>query len=128
MLLTVLILFILFIALYSGAKRGLILQLVMTVGYLFSFWFALRYYESLRGTLELIVPYPHASLSDTFALFSQEAGLHLDNVFYNGVSFLAILAIGWLATRLVGGLLNFVTEFPIIKQVNTVGGAALNFI
>lgn len=128
MLLTLGILLIFGIALYSGAKRGLILQLIMTVGYVLSFWFALRYYQQLREPLEMIVPYPHASLSDTFVLFSREAGLQLDRVFYNGVAFVFILAIGWLLTRLLGGLFGFVTELPLLKQVNMAGGAVLNFI
>ena len=128
MLLTLGIMFILFIAAYSGAKRGLVLQLVMTIGYLLSFLVAMRNYTKIRGILELVVPYLHASLSDTFVLFPQEAGLHLDRVFYNGVSFIAILAVGWLLTRLLGGLLHFVTELPLLKQANIIGGAALNFI
>ena len=128
MLLTIGILLILGVALYSGAKRGLILQLILTIGYLLSFWFALRYYQQLRGPLEMVVPYPHASLSDSFVLFSREAGLQLDNVFYNGVSFVLILSLGWFATRLVGGLLEFVSQLPLLKQVNMAGGAVLNFV
>lgn len=127
MLLTIGILLTLGIAAYSGAKRGLILQLVMTIGYLLSFLFALRNYEKIRGMLELVVPYPHAALSDNFVLFPPESVLHLDRVFYNGTAFLAILLVGWLLTRLAGGLLSFVTEIPILKQANIAGGAVLNF-
>src|SRR5690625_3151966 len=128
MLLTLGILLILLIAIYSGAKRGLVLQLVMTIGYLLSFWFALNFYDRLRESLELIVPYPPASLSDTFVVFPEEMSLQLDDVYYNGVAFILILALGWLITRIVGGLLNFVTRLPLLKQVNTIGGAVLNFL
>ena len=128
MLLTLGIIFILLVAIYSGAKRGLILQLVMTVGYMFSFWFALNYYEAIREPLEMIVPYPPVSLSDTFILFTPEMSMALDTVYYNGIAFLAILAIGWIITRLLGGLLQFVAELPLLKQANVIGGAILNFI
>jgi len=128
MLLTLIIVFLFFIALYSGAKRGLVLQLVLTIGYLAAFWLALEYHEVLREYLELIVPYPSASLDNNFVFYSQELGLKLDQAFYNGVSFLVILFGGWLVTRFVGGLLSFLTEIPVLKQLNAIGGAILSFV
>lgn len=128
MLLNIIIIVLLFIALYSGAKRGLMLQLVLTIGYLAAFWFALEYYGQLTDYLELIVPYPSASLDNQFLLYSQEIGLSLDQAFYNGVSFLLILFVGWLLTRFIGGLFGFLTEIPIVKQLNAIGGAVLSFL
>ncbi len=128
MILTLAIVFILGIALYSGAKRGLLLQLVLTIGYVLSFWFALRYYQQLRGPIEMSIPYPHASLTDQFVLFSREAGLQLDHVFYNGTSFVLLLLIGWAVTRLIGGLIGFVSQIPVLRSLNQIGGAVLNVV
>lgn len=128
MLLTIIIVFLLLIALYSGAKRGLMLQLVMTIGYLAAFWLALQYSDVIKEYIELIVPYPSASMDNQFVFYNQELGLKLDEAFYNGASFLIILFVGWLLTRFVGGLLNFLTNIPILKQVNAIGGAVLSFL
>ncbi len=119
------IIFILFIGMYSGARRGLVLQLILTVGYALSYYFASQYYLKAADHLKLLVPYPQASLNDTFVYYDQAIALHLDDAFYNGISFLLLLGIGWLLTRFVGGLLNGVTALPIIKQVNKLGGAVL---
>jgi len=128
MLMTVLIIVVLAIGAYSGARRGLILQFVLTVGYFVSYLLASQYYQILGPHLELIVPYPSASESSQFVFYDQALAFNLDGAFYNGVAFIIILFIGWLITRFIGGLLNVVTVIPVIKQLNTLGGALLNFI
>ncbi len=45
MLMTVLIIVVLAIGAYSGARRGLILQFVLTVGYFVSYLLASQYYK-----------------------------------------------------------------------------------
>lgn len=127
MLMTILIVVILAIGAYGGARRGLILQFVLTVGYFVSYLLASKYHQALGSHLELIVPYPSASESSQFVFYDQALGFNLDGAFYNGVAFLIILFVGWLVTRFIGGLLNVVTFIPVIKQLNAIGGAVLNF-
>lgn len=128
MLMTILIVMILAIGAYGGARRGLILQFVLTAGYFVSYLVASNYYQTLGSHLELIVPYPSASESSQFVFYDQALGFNLDGAFYNGVAFMIILFVGWLITRFIGGLLNFVTIIPVIKQLNALGGAILNFL
>ncbi|SDQ47057.1 Uncharacterized membrane protein, required for colicin V production [Carnobacterium viridans] len=128
MLMTVLIVLILAMGAYSGARRGLVLQFVFTIGYFVSYLLARNYYQLLGSHLELIVPYPSATESSQFVFYDQALGFNLDGAFYNGVAFITILFVGWLITRFVGGLLNAVTLIPVIKQLNTLGGALLNVI
>lgn len=130
MLLTLIILVLLLLSLYSGFKRGLILQLVLTIGYAISFYFALEYYHQISDLVEMMVPYPSPGSSETspFVLYGKEFIFNLDQGFYNGVAFIGILFIGWIITRFVGGLLNFLTEIPVLKQVNAIGGAIVGFI
>lgn len=130
MLLTLIILVLLLLSLYSGFKRGLILQLVLTIGYAISFYFALEYYQQISDLVEMMVPYPSPGSSEAspFVLYGQEFIFNLDQGFYNGVAFIGILFIGWIITRFVGGLLNFLTEIPVLKQVNAIGGAIVGFI
>ena len=128
MLFNGLILFILFIALYSGARRGLILQLILTIGYAVSFWFALNYYQFVSEYVEMIVPYPTPGSSSTnpFVLYGMDLLFQLDGAFYRGLSFILILFAGWLATRLIGGLINFLADLPVIRVVNAIGGAIVS--
>ncbi|WP_211221926.1 CvpA family protein [Lacticigenium naphthae] len=128
MILTLAIILILFIGTYSALQRGLILQLVLTIGYTISFYLAVNYYNQLSEPLEMMIPYPTAPMNYEFVFFDQSLIFGLDQAFYNGMAFLIILLIGWFATRIIGGLLNFVTEIPILKQINQVGGAVLGFV
>ncbi|SJN18089.1 Possible colicin V production protein [Marinilactibacillus psychrotolerans 42ea] len=130
MLLSLIILLLLLLSLYSGFKKGLILQLVLTIGYAISFYFALEYYQEVSNLVEMMVPYPSpvSSNSNPFVLYGQEFIFNLDQGFYNGVAFIGILVLGWIVTRFIGGLLNFLTEIPVVKQINGIGGAIVGFI
>lgn len=130
MLLSLIILLLLLLSLYSGFKRGLILQLVLTIGYAISFYFALEYYQEVSNLVEMMVPYPSpvSSNSNPFVLYGHEFIFNLDQGFYNGVAFIGILVLGWIVTRFIGGLLNFLTEIPVVKQINGIGGAIVGFI
>ena len=128
MVMTLARLIILALGAYGGARRGLVLQLVMTTGYFVSYIAASQYYKELGRHLNLLIPYPAASEGTQLAFYNQTIVFSLDQAFYNGVAFLLILFIGWLLTRFVGGLLNSLTYIPVLKQVNTLGGALLAFI
>lgn len=125
MLMTLGIVLFLLIGIYSGYRRGLVLQLILTLGFVISYYFAGKYFLELSEYLQLMIPYPTASLNDSFVFYSDTIGLRLDEAFYNGISFLGILFIGWLLTRLLGGLAQGVRYLPLIKQVNSIGGAVL---
>lgn len=122
------IVFFLLIGIYSGYRRGLLLQLILTLGYAISYYFAGKYFLELSEYLQLIVPYPTASLNDSFVFYSDTLGLQLDEAFYHGVSFLVILFTGWLITRIIGGLAQGVKYLPLVKQANSIGGAILSGI
>lgn len=122
------IIIILVINFYGGARRGLVLQIVMTGGYLLSYIVARLYYLKLGAHLELFIPYPSATENSQFAFFDHALGLELDKAFYNAVAFMLILFIGWLVTRFIGRLLNSLTFFPIIKQANYLGGGILSVL
>lgn len=130
MLLTLIIIILLLISLYSGFRRGLVLQLVLTIGYAISFFFALQYYQQVSGLVEMMVPYPSpvSANENPFVLYGQEFIFSLDQGFYNGVAFIGILILGWIITRFIGGILNFLTEIPVVKQLNQIGGAIVGFI
>lgn len=130
MLLTGIIILLLILSIFSGARRGLVLQLVLTIGYAASFWFALNYYQMLSEYVEMFVPYPTPlSTSDNpFVLYGIELLFELDGPFYRGVSFVVLLFAGWLITRIVGGLFQALADIPVVRTVNAIGGAVLSFV
>lgn len=127
-MLTLFILIIFFIGIYTGVRRGLILQLVYTFGYIFSFFFAKEYYVLLAEKLEMLVPYPQAGISDSMPFYNEMQVLHLDNAFYKALAFLIILSVGWLITRIIGRMLHSLAFLPVIKQLNSLGGGVLGFL
>ena len=125
---TIAIMLILFTGIYSGARRGLLLQLVHMAGYFISYMLAANYYEWLADKIDLLVPYPSFTPGTQLALFTSAQALNLDTAFYNGVAFVMLTACGWLITRIIGYMLTEISYIPIIKQFNQLGGAALGFI
>ena len=51
----------------------------------------------------------------------------LDQSFYKLVAFLVIMILGWLVVRFLGYVASELTFLPLLKQFNTIGGAALGF-
>lgn len=127
-MLTLIILIFLFIGVYTGVRRGLVLQIVHTLGYVGSFYLAKKYYVMLAEHLEMLIPYSQPGIGDKMVYYDPIEILNLDLAFYNAISFLIILFAGWLLTRILGYMLNSLTFLPIIEQVNTIGGGLLGFL
>ena len=54
--------------------------------------------------------------------------MSLDQSFYKLVAFLIIMILGWLVVRFLGYVASELTFLPLLKQFNTIGGAALGFL
>lgn len=130
MIFTLVIVFLLILGIYSGLRRGLVLQLILTIGYAVSFWFAMQYYDWFSDIVEMFVPYPTptSTTENPFILYGQEFIFELDGAFYNGIAFIVLLFAGWVVTRFIGGLLNFLMDIPVLKQINMIGGAIIGFV
>lgn len=127
-MLTLVIMIILFIGIYSGVRRGLVLQFVYTLGYIISFFIAHEYYQTLAEKLEMLIPYPQPGIGESMPFYTELQVLHLDIAFYHALAFLIMIGIGWFLTRIVGHMLNSLTYVPVIKQLNSLGGGILGFI
>ncbi|MGG5359038.1 MULTISPECIES: CvpA family protein [unclassified Enterococcus] len=127
-MLTLLILFILLIAFFSGARRGFTMQAVFTVGYVISFIAAQHFYKPLANHLRLYIPYPAVTPDSQMAFFDQARSLSLDQAFYAGVAFLAIFAAGWLITRFIGVFLHGLTYVPVLRQADWIAGGILSMV
>ena len=121
-MLTILILLLLAFGFYTGAKRGLILQVLYSVGYLISYFVARTYYKEVASHLELYIPYPSVTPTSKLVFFNQEISLDLDKAFYSAVAFLLLLFAGWLVVRFLAIFL------PVLKQVNGLLGGVLSVL
>ena len=54
--------------------------------------------------------------------------MNLDHSFYRLISFLVIMILGWLVVRFLGYIASELTFLPLLKQFNTISGAALGFL
>lgn len=86
-MLSLLILFILLLAFFSGARRGFSMQVVYTIGYILSFMAAQHFYKDLASRLELYIPYPAVTSNSQMVFFDQTFSFRLDEAFYAGVAF-----------------------------------------
>lgn len=127
-MLTILLLGLLIMALYVGARRGFVLQIVYSVGYMISFLFAKQNYKLLAPKLELFIPYPSATMNSHMVFFDKTIALDLDKSFYHAISFCFILFLGWLATRFIGIFFHSLTYLPFLHEANSILGALLNGI
>ncbi|MGX6979977.1 CvpA family protein [Vagococcus elongatus] len=126
-MLSIVILITLVFAVYTGARRGIILQGIYTIGYLISFFVAQKFFIKFVDILELIVPYPQASPDSQLVFFEGEMLFDLDRYFYGGVSFILCLVIGWVIVRFLGIFLYELNFTPVKKEVHLIGGGALSF-
>lgn len=127
-MLTIIIVILLFWGVYTGVRRGLILQVVYTVGYILSFLIAKNYYVLVADKINLLVPYPSIEFGKELVFYNEQVSFILDQAFYNGLAFILILAAGWLVTRIIGSMLNSLAFLPIIKTLNNLGGGILGFL
>lgn len=128
---TLLILLILFIGVYSGYKNGFIIELLKSIGYVFTLMFAFDYCRWLSELLYLFVPYPtpFAPTENPYHYYDMSLMFSLDNSYYYLVSFLIIMAVGWLITRIV---VQFVSYYLKILKApepfNGIAGGILGFL
>ncbi|MCA1021847.1 CvpA family protein [Halobacillus litoralis] len=121
-----LLLFLLFIGVLTGLKRGFILQLFHLIGFIVAFVAAVIYYDDFSPKLTLWVPYPELPADASWAVFLDN--LPLEQAFYNAVAF-AILFFGVkIVLHIIASMLDFVSELPILNSLNTLLGGILGFV
>ncbi len=114
-MLSLLILFLLLIAFFSGARRGFALQVIFAIGYVLSFIAAQHFYKPLASHLELYIPYPAVTPTSKLAFFDQVFAFHLDEAFYAGTGFSDFCY--WLAAYPICG--GFCPWFDVCANLET---------
>ncbi len=124
-MLNLILLIILLAGFVVGARRGLILQLVHLSGFVAAYVIAYKYSGQLAPHLQLWVPYTQNSTADTF--FSAIKGLNLETSFYQAVAFVVIFLAVKIVWQIVGSMLDFLADLPILRSFNRLFGALFGF-
>lgn len=123
LILSLVILGVLIFGFRRGYRRGLVLQILNTIGYIIV-WVAARFLARPLATgigqfignlsLDSSVSAVTASQSSSF--------------FLNGLAFSAILTVGFFIVHRVAYGVNKVTWLPVIHQVNSLAGGLINLV
>ena len=121
-----LICFILLMGLMIGLKRGFILQFIHMTGFLIAFIVAYKYYAELAPRLKLWVPYPSFGDGETMKLLIEST--NLDEAYYRAIAFAMLFFVTKIVMQIIGSMLDFVAQLPLLKSVNRWAGGALGFV
>lgn len=123
MVLSLIILAILIFGFRRGYRRGLVLQILNTIGYLIV-WIVARFgAKPLASGIGQFVGNLSLNSSVSTVTASQSSSF-----FLNGIAFSAILTVGYFIVHRVANLLNKVTWLPVIHQVNSLAGGLINLV
>ncbi|MFT8318580.1 MAG: CvpA family protein [Sporolactobacillus sp.] len=126
MLLDLIILLLLASGLFMGFRRGLILQVVRLGGFIVSYLVAVSYFKKLAPVLKFWIPFPSsAAHSGTFDFLGP---MNLQTAYYQAIAFIILFIAVKIVLTILGSMLDFLAEFPLIRPVNHLTGAALGFV
>ncbi len=107
-----------------GLRRGLVLQLIHLTGFIISIVIAFLFSNDLAPHLRLWIPYPNLG-DGTGTLLSV---LNVEDIYYRGIAF-AILFFGTkIALHILGSMLDFLADLPILRTINGWLGGVLGFL
>lgn len=125
-MLDLLLIVVLLVGIAVGLRRGFILQLIHITGFIVAFIVAVLYYDEVAPKLELWVPFPTIGETSSMNMLFDNVGL--DQAYYNAIAFIAIFFGVKILWQLLGSMLDFIAQFPILKQLNRWGGGVLGFL
>ncbi|MBO2536034.1 MULTISPECIES: CvpA family protein [Rummeliibacillus] len=122
-----LVIIILLVAgLVSGARRGLIVQLIQMAGFLISIIVAYLYYKPLAEKLVLWIPYPSVDENTTLKFAVEQ--LDLSQTFYQLLAFALIFFVVKFAIQILASLFDFLRYIPILGGLNRLLGGVLGVV
>ncbi|MBA2873741.1 CvpA family protein [Thermaerobacillus caldiproteolyticus] len=120
------LLFILLMGFMIGLKRGFILQFIHMTGFIIAFVVAYMNYEKFAPTLRLWIPYPSFGDPETVKMLFESA--HLDEAYYRAMAFAILFFATKIIMQIIGSMLDFVAQLPLLRSVNRWAGGALGFV
>lgn len=123
---TFILLALLLIGIMVGLRRGFILQVIHMTGFIVAFIVAAMNYDELAGKLILWVPFPQ--MGDISSLTLLFGSMDIENAYYNAIAFLVIFFAVKIIWQIIGSMLDFIAQFPILNLLNRWGGGILGFL
>jgi uncharacterized membrane protein required for colicin V production len=125
-MLDIAIILILIIGFFVGLKRGFILQLVHLTGFIIAYIVAFAYYEKLAPKLTLWIPYPNLGEGTVLKVITDSS--NVETAFYSAIAFVIIFFAVKVLLQIIGSMLDFIAQLPILKQLNIWAGGILGFL
>src|SRR3954453_7050126 len=125
-MLDLIILIILGFGFLIGLKRGFILQIIHLTGFIIAFIIAYLYYDQLAPKLTLWVPFPNFSSDSALSLVMEN--VNLEDSYYRAIAFVVIFFAVKIILQIIGSMLDFIAQIPVLKQLNIWAGGMLGFI
>lgn len=125
-MLDLIILIILVFGFLIGLKRGFILQFIHLTGFIIAFIAAYFYYDKLAPKLTLWIPFPNFSSDSALSLILGH--VNLEDAYYRAIAFVVIFFAVKIVWQIIGSMLDFIAQIPILKQLNFWAGGILGFL
>ena len=125
-MLDLIILIILGFGFLIGLKRGFILQIIHLTGFIIAFIIAYLYYDQLAPKLTLWVPFPNFSSDSALSLVMEN--VNLEDAYYRAIAFVVIFFAVKIILQIIGSMLDFIAQIPVLKQLNVWAGGLLGFL
>ena len=124
-MLDLIILIILGFGFLIGLKRGFILQIIHLTGFIIAFIIAYLYYDQLAPKLTLWVPFPNFSSDSALSLVMEN--VNLEDAYYRAIAFVVIFFAVKIILQIIGSMLDFIAQIPVLKQLNVWAGGSIRF-
>lgn len=126
MILTLILLVILIGGFLIGLRRGFVFQMVHLTGLIAAFVVAWLYFHDLAQRLRLWIPYPAGGSDSTFSFFSN--AISLEDAYYNAIAFAILFFATKILAHIIGSMLDFLAELPLLHMANRWLGGAFGFV
>ena len=125
-MLDIIILILLVGGLITGARRGLIVQLIHMTGFIIALIVAYTYYKPLADKFVLWIPFPAVTAGSKLTIAVDS--LDLAQTFYRIIAFAIIFIAVKFALQLIASMFDFLKYLPILGFVSNIVGAILGLI
>ncbi|PXW90065.1 putative membrane protein required for colicin V production [Streptohalobacillus salinus] len=121
----IILLLLLVLGVLRGLKRGLVLQVFHFISFFVAFFIATSFYQEIAGMLEMWIPYPPLD-AEKWAFFGE--AFDLESAYYNMIAFVVLFFGVKIILSIIGSMLDFVAELPLLSVINSTLGAVFGFL
>ncbi|WP_017756059.1 CvpA family protein [Calidifontibacillus oryziterrae] len=122
----IILLSLLLIGFFIGFRRGFVLQVVYFVGFIAAYVVAYLFFDDVAPFLKLWVPFP--PLSDDSAMSLLMNTFDIETVYYRAIAFVTLFFGTKISLHIIGSMLDFLADLPLLRTVNGWLGGALGFV